>query len=139
MRNRRKVNKFANQRHRIGGLFLHQPMSRTCDYFFLHIGRNMTHDHSLLGTEGLLSTNRHHWHRQLRLFEDLIVLRILREGCELREPCPHSTRLRISGSKKNSSCPRRAPRDRRESRSISGQRKFAPPLPPTVPHPVRES
>src|ERR1700733_16179847 len=99
MRNYRTVKKFANQRYRIGGVFLHQPMSRTCDYLLLHVGRYMTHDHSLQRTEGLLSANRHYRHGQLRLFEDLVVLRILRERGELRESCPHSTRLRISSGK----------------------------------------
>jgi hypothetical protein len=52
-------------------------------------------------TEGFLSANRHHRHRQLRLFEDLVILRILRKGGELREPGPHSTRLRnVAGSTK---------------------------------------
>src|SRR5260370_14718190 len=60
----------------------------------------MTHDHSLKGTEGLLSTYRHHRHRQLGLFEDLIVFRILGERRKLREPRPHSTGLRISGGEK---------------------------------------
>src|SRR6202030_2940156 len=74
-------------------------MSRTCDYLLLHVGRYMTHDHSLQGTEGFLSTNRHHRHRQLGLFENLIIFRILRERGELREPCPHATRLSISSGK----------------------------------------
>src|SRR5437879_11723224 len=59
----------------------------------------MTHNHSLQRTEGLLSTYRHHRHCQFRLFEDLIVLRILRESGKLREPGSHSTRLRVSGGK----------------------------------------
>src|SRR5882762_5229938 len=59
----------------------------------------MTHDHCLEGAEGFLSTHCHHRHRQLRLFEDLVVLRILGERGKLREPSPHSTRLRVSSSK----------------------------------------
>src|SRR5207249_5128172 len=59
----------------------------------------MTHDHCLEGTEGLLSTHRHHRHCQLRLFEDLVVLGILRERGKLREPGAHSTWLRVSGRK----------------------------------------
>src|ERR1700737_3655701 len=59
----------------------------------------MTHDHSLERTEGLLSTYRHHRHSELRLFEDLVVLRILSECGKLREPGPHSTWLRVSGGK----------------------------------------
>src|SRR5260370_7530578 len=60
----------------------------------------MTHDHSLKGTEGLLSTYRHHRHRQLGLFEALIVFRILGERGKLSEPRPHSTGWRISGGEK---------------------------------------
>src|SRR6266568_2039701 len=59
----------------------------------------MTHDHRLEGAEGLLSTYRHHRHRQLHLLENLVVLRILGECGKLREPCPHSTRLRVGGRK----------------------------------------
>src|SRR5258708_33640465 len=59
----------------------------------------MTHDHRLEGAEGLLSTYRHHRHRKLRLFENLVVLRILRESGKLREPGPHSARLRVSDGK----------------------------------------
>src|SRR6267143_3019754 len=59
----------------------------------------MTHDHCLEGAEGFLSTHCHHRHCQLRLFEDLVVLRILGERGKLREPSPHSTRLRVSGGK----------------------------------------
>src|SRR6266581_3898796 len=33
------------------------------------------------------------------LFEDLVVLRILGECGKLREPCPHSTWLRVAGRK----------------------------------------
>src|SRR5258708_37012683 len=59
----------------------------------------MTHDHRLEGAEGLLSTYRHHRHRKLRLFENLVVLRILRVSGKLREPGPHSARLRVSDGK----------------------------------------
>src|ERR1700730_13439164 len=59
----------------------------------------MPHDDSLEGTEGLLSAYRHHGHSQLRLFEDLVVLRILGERGKLREPGSHSTWLRVSGGK----------------------------------------
>src|SRR6202165_2062532 len=59
----------------------------------------MTHDHSLEGTEGLLSTHRHHRHGQLRLVEDLVVLCILGKRGKLRESGPHSTWLRLSGDK----------------------------------------
>src|SRR6266853_3162070 len=59
----------------------------------------MTHDHSLQGTEGLLSTYRHDGHSQLRFFEDLIVLRILGERSKLSEAGPHSAWLRVSGGK----------------------------------------
>src|SRR5579872_4723428 len=60
----------------------------------------MTHDHCLKRTEGLLSPDRHHRHRQLGLFEDLVVLRILRERGKLREPGSHSPWLRVSRGKK---------------------------------------
>src|SRR5438132_14337981 len=60
----------------------------------------MTHDHRLEGAKRLLPTYRHHRHRQLRLFEDLVVLRILGESRKLREPGPHSTWLRVSSGKK---------------------------------------
>src|SRR5208283_3046947 len=60
----------------------------------------MTHDHSLQGTEGLLSADRHHGHSQLRLFENLVVLRILGERGKLREPSSHSPGLRIGSGKK---------------------------------------
>src|SRR5216683_6762745 len=60
----------------------------------------MPHDYGLEGAKRLLPTHRHHSHRQLRLFEDLVVLRILRESGKLREPGPHSARLRVSGGKK---------------------------------------
>src|SRR5690348_5360268 len=59
----------------------------------------MTHDHRLEGTERLLSAHRHHRHSQLRLFEDLVVLRILGERGKLREPGPHSAWLRVGGGK----------------------------------------
>src|SRR5258707_7300522 len=59
----------------------------------------MPHDYGLEGAKRLLPTYRHHRHRQLRLFEDLVVLRILRESRKLREPGPHSTWLRVSGGK----------------------------------------
>src|SRR5882672_6840117 len=59
----------------------------------------MPHDHSLEGTEGLLSPYRHHRHSQLGLFEDLVVLRILGERGKLREPGPHSAWLRVCGGK----------------------------------------
>ena len=57
----------------------------------------MPHDHGLEGAKRLLPTYRHHRHRQLRLFEDLVVLRILGESRKLREPCPHSTWLPLPG------------------------------------------
>src|SRR5882724_570796 len=59
----------------------------------------MTHDHSLEGAKGLFSTYRHYRHSQLRLFEDLVVLRILGERGKLREPGPHSAWLRVCGGK----------------------------------------
>src|SRR5437667_11765822 len=59
----------------------------------------MPHDYGLEGAKRLLPTYRHHRHRQLRLFEDLVVLRILGESRKLSEPGPHPARLRISGSK----------------------------------------
>src|SRR5260370_5009626 len=59
----------------------------------------MTHDHSMHGTKGLLSTYRHHRHSQLRFFKDPVVLCVLRERRKLSEPGPHPARLRISGSK----------------------------------------
>src|SRR5260370_25282175 len=59
----------------------------------------MTHDHSLHGTEGLLSTYRHHRHSQLRFLKDPVVLCVLRERRKLSEPGPHPARLRISGGK----------------------------------------
>src|SRR5580704_11495146 len=99
MRHHRTVKKLTDQRDSVSRPFFHQPVSRASNDLLLHVGRYMTHDHSLQGTEGLLSANRHHRHRQLRLFEDLIILRILRESSELREPGPHSTRLSISGGK----------------------------------------
>jgi hypothetical protein len=55
----------------------------------------MTHDHSLEGTERLLPIYGDNRHGQLGLFEDLVVLRILRECGKLREPGPNSTWLRI--------------------------------------------
>src|SRR6266581_640109 len=57
----------------------------------------MPHDYGLEGAKRLLPTYRHHRHRQLRLFEDLVVLRVLGESRKLREPGPHSTGLRVSG------------------------------------------
>src|SRR5713101_424603 len=74
-------------------------MSGTCDDLFLHICRYVTHDHSLKGTERLLSTNRHHRHSQFGLFEDLVVLRILGEGGKLCEPGPHSAWLCVGRGK----------------------------------------
>src|SRR5258708_21829637 len=62
----------------------------------------MRDDYGLEGAKSLLPTHRHHSHRQLRLCEDLVVLRILGESRKLREPGPHSTGLRVSGGKKNS-------------------------------------
>src|SRR5437879_4875763 len=59
----------------------------------------MTHNHSLKRAERLLSTDRHHRHSQLRLFEDLVIFRILRERGKLREPGTHSTWLRVRGGK----------------------------------------
>jgi len=59
----------------------------------------VTHDHGLKRTEGFLSADCHHGHRQLGAFEDLVVFRILGEGGKLCEPGPHSTRLRISRGK----------------------------------------
>src|SRR2546429_4839735 len=59
----------------------------------------MPHDYGLEGAKRLLPTYRHHRHRQLRLFENLVVLRILRESGKLREPGSHSARLRVSGGK----------------------------------------
>src|SRR6266436_10420477 len=59
----------------------------------------MPHDYGLEGAKRLLPTYRHHRHRQLRLFEDLVVLRILGESRKLREPGPHSTWLRVSRGK----------------------------------------
>src|SRR5258708_19575485 len=63
----------------------------------------MPHDYGLEGAKRLLPTYRHHRHRQLRLFEDLVVLGILGESRKLREPGPHSTGLCVSGGKKISS------------------------------------
>src|SRR6266853_6955523 len=63
----------------------------------------MTHDHSLQGTEGLLSTYRHHRHRYLRLFENLVVFGIPGERSKLSEAGPHSAWVRVSGGKEISS------------------------------------
>src|SRR5207253_11478309 len=60
----------------------------------------MPHDYGLEAAKRLLPTYRHHRHRQLRLFEDLVVLSILGESRKLREPSPHSTWLRVSSGKK---------------------------------------
>src|SRR5260370_25082567 len=59
----------------------------------------MTHDHSLKGTEGLLSTYLHPRHSELRLFEGLIVLRILGERGKVLEGGPNASWLRVSGGK----------------------------------------
>src|SRR3984893_17743658 len=75
-------------------------MSRACDDLLLHIRRYMPHDYGLEGAKRLPPTYRHHRHRQLGLFEGLVVLRILGESRKLREPGPHSTRLRVRSGKK---------------------------------------
>src|SRR5207244_10922808 len=41
-----------------------------------------------------------HRHRELRLFEDFVVLRILGKGGELRKASPHSSRLSIGRREK---------------------------------------
>src|SRR5437660_11894601 len=99
MSNRRTIKKLTNQRHCVSRSFFHQPMSRACDDLFLHVDRYITHDHSLHGTERRLSTYRHHRHSQLRLFKDLVVVRIGRESGELSEPGAHPTWSVVSGSK----------------------------------------
>src|SRR5580704_16050708 len=99
MRHHRTVKKLTDQRDSVSRPFFHQPVSRASDDLLLHVGRYMTHDHSLQGTEGLLSADRHHRHSQLRLFEDLVVPRILGERGKLGEPGSHSPWLRISRGK----------------------------------------
>src|SRR5689334_12975989 len=103
MSKRRPIQEFTNQRDCISRSFFHQPMSRARDDLFLHVGRDMPHDHSLEGAKRLLPTYGHHRHRQLRLFEDLVVVCILGESRKLREPGPHSAWLRVSGGKEISS------------------------------------
>src|SRR5207253_6231828 len=50
--------------------------------------------------EGLLAAHSEHRHRELRLFEDFVVLRILGKGGELRKASPHSSRLSIGRREK---------------------------------------
>src|ERR1700722_4050749 len=100
MSNRRTIKEFTNNRDCVRWSFFHQPMSRACDDLLLHVRRYMPHDYGLEGAKRLLPAYRHHRNRQLRLFEVLVVLRILGESRKLREPGPHSTWLRVSGSKK---------------------------------------
>src|SRR6266699_5182646 len=59
----------------------------------------MPHDYGLEGAKRLPPTYRHHRHRQLRLYEDLVVLRILGERSKLSEAGPHSAWLRVNGGK----------------------------------------
>src|SRR2546429_8932335 len=70
-------------------------MPRTGNDGLLNVCRNVTHDHGLQCAKGLLAPNSQHGHRQLRLLEDFIVLRVLRKRSELRKPSPHSSRLRV--------------------------------------------
>src|SRR5579872_2770352 len=75
-------------------------MPRTGNDGLLNVCRNVTHDHGLQCAKGLLAPNSQHGHRQLRLLEDFIVLRVLGERSELRKAGTHSSRLRIGCSKK---------------------------------------
>ena len=99
----------------------------------------MTHDDGLKGTEGLLSTYGQNRHSQLGLFEYLIVFRILRECGKLREAGPHSTGLRVSGSKEISGGLVWLTRIGRKVIPYPVKVKYAPGLPQAVPHPVHES
>src|ERR1700724_4922876 len=60
----------------------------------------MTHDYGLQRAERLLATHGQHGHRQLRLLECLVVLRVLRECGELRKTRSHSSGLRVVAVKK---------------------------------------
>src|SRR5207244_5053379 len=62
--------------------------------------RHVAHDHGLQCAEGLLAAHSEHRHRELRLFEDFVVLRILGKGGELRKASPHSSRLSIGRREK---------------------------------------
>src|SRR5712672_2394462 len=65
-----------------------------------NIGRHVAHDHRLQWTKRLFSANSQYGHGQLHLFEDSVVLGVLRKSGELSEPSPHPTRLCIGGRKK---------------------------------------
>src|SRR5260370_30821890 len=100
MRRGRQKREIKKQRSCGGGRRSQRAVSTARHDLLLHVGRYMPHDYGLEGAKRLLPTYRHHRHRQLRLFEDLVVLRILGESRKLREPGPHSTWLRVSSGKK---------------------------------------
>src|SRR5438552_6837988 len=75
-------------------------MSRPLNNRFLNVRRYMTHDDGLQCAERFLSTHGQHGHCQLRLLEDFIVLRVLRECGELCKTRTHSSRLRIGRGEK---------------------------------------
>src|SRR5580700_6047069 len=94
------LEKTANQSNGFGRSFFHQPMSRPFHNGFLNIGRNVAHDYGLQRTERLLATHSQHGDRQLSLFEDLVVLRVLRESGELRKARSHSSWLCVGRREK---------------------------------------
>src|SRR5256886_17494982 len=75
-------------------------MPRTDNHGLLNVRRHVAHDHVLQCAEGLLAAHSEHRHRELRLFEDFVVLRILGKGGELRKASPHSSRLSIGRREK---------------------------------------
>src|SRR5215469_8309598 len=75
-------------------------MPRTDNHGLLNVRRYASHDHSLQRAKGLLAAHSEHRHRELCLFEDFVVLRILGKGGELRKASPHSSRLSISRREK---------------------------------------
>src|SRR5258707_14297713 len=65
-----------------------------------NIGRHVAHDHRSQWTKRLFSANSQYGHGQLHLFEDSVVLGVLRKSGELSEPSPHPTGLCMGGRQK---------------------------------------
>src|SRR5258707_8041662 len=81
--------KSANGGDRGGRLLLHQPVAGIRDHQFGHGDGGVAHHDRLVGTKGLLATDREDWHGELRGHRRHVFLSILPDGAKLSESRMH--------------------------------------------------
>src|SRR5439155_18122259 len=72
-----------------------QPVAGTWHHRFADVAGDIAHDDRLYRAERLLPADGQHGHGEPRALKDSVVLGVLRERAEVREPGPHRARLRV--------------------------------------------